>query len=84
MNFLERPMFAKVPRVWIRHLHKIVVAFVEIRLSQCYADRQDRVWVHPFTLAFMTIDEANIPLFMKPRYAEWHGHSKASEYEIEQ
>lgn len=84
MNFPKIPMFAEVFRVWIGHLHEIIVAFVEIGLSQCYADRQDGVRVHPFALAIMKIDAANIPLLMKARCAEWYGHSEGGENEVEQ
>lgn len=83
MNFLKSPMFAKVFRVWIGHLHEIIVAFVEIGLSQCYSDRQDGVRVYPFAAAIVKIDAADIPRLVKAMCAEWYGRSEAGENETE-
>ena len=84
MNFLKSPMFAEVFRIWVRDLHEIIVAFVEVGLSQRYTNRQDVIRVHPSALAAMKEDAADIPLLMEDRRAERYGHSEADEDKIAQ
>ena len=77
-------MFAEVFGVWVRDVHEMIVAFVEIGLRQSYTNRQDGMRVHPFALAAVKTDAANFPLLMKSGCAEWYGHSEANEYNIAQ
>ena len=84
VNFLKSPVFAEVFGVWVRDVHEMIVAFVEIGLGQSYTNRQDGMRVHPFALAAVKMDAANFALLMKCGCAEWYGHSEASEYKMAQ
>lgn len=84
MNLLQSPMLAKVFRVRVRHLHKMIVALVEVGLRQCDTDRQDGIRVHPLALAIVKVDAADVSLLVDDVGAERYGHRDGGEKEIEQ
>ena len=77
-------MFAKVSGVWVRDVHEMIMAFVQIGLSQSYTDRQDGMRIDPSAVAAIEMYTANIPLLMKSGCAEWYGCSEACEHKIGQ